>query len=48
MAEQIEDVIGIDASDAVHVSAKTGIGIHDVLEAIVTRLPPPKATATRR
>ena len=39
---QIEDVIGIDASDAVLASAKTGIGITDVLEAIVTRLPPPK------
>ncbi len=39
---QIEDVIGIDASDAVEASAKTGLGIHDVLEAIVTRLPPPK------
>ena len=34
-------VIGIDASDAVHVSAKTGLGIPDVLEAIVTRLPAP-------
>jgi len=40
--QQIEDVIGIDASDAVMVSAKTGLGIPDVLEAIVTRLPPPK------
>ncbi len=39
---QIEDVIGIDASDAVMISAKTGIGIEDVLEAIVHRLPPPK------
>jgi GTP-binding protein LepA len=39
---QIEDVIGLDASDAVLCSAKTGIGIHEVLEAIVTRLPPPK------
>ncbi|WP_372613587.1 translation elongation factor 4 [Aquicoccus sp.] len=39
--EQIEDVIGIDASDAVEISAKTGLGIPDVLEAIVTRLPPP-------
>jgi hypothetical protein len=37
--QQIEDVIGIDASDAVLISAKTGIGIDDVLEAIVTRLP---------
>ncbi len=39
---QIEDVIGLDASDALEISAKTGIGIHDVLEAIVTRLPSPK------
>ena len=43
---QIEDVIGIDASDAVLASAKTGLGIHDVLEAIVTRLPPPKGEET--
>jgi GTP-binding protein LepA len=40
--QQIEDVIGIDASDAVLASAKSGIGIEDILEAIVTRLPPPK------
>ncbi len=40
--QQIEDVIGIDASDAVLASAKSGIGIEDVLEAIVTRLPAPK------
>ena len=40
--ENIEDVIGIDASDAIPISAKTGLGIPDVLEAIVTRLPPPK------
>ena len=40
--QQIEDVIGIDASDAIMVSAKTGLGIPDVLEAIVTRLPPPQ------
>ena len=38
---QIEDVIGIDASDAIEASAKSGIGIKEVLEAIVTRLPPP-------
>ncbi len=44
--QQIEDVIGIDASDAVECSAKTGLGIHDVLEAIVTRLPPPKGDET--
>jgi GTP-binding protein LepA len=40
--QQIEDVIGIDASDAIPISAKTGLGIPDVLEAIVTRLPAPK------
>ncbi|QIB35367.1 translation elongation factor 4 [Ancylobacter pratisalsi] len=40
--QQIEDVIGLDASDAVMISAKTGFGVADVLEAIVTRLPPPK------
>src|SRR5690242_5241881 len=38
---QIEDVIGIDASDAVPISAKTGMGVPDVLEALVRRLPPP-------
>ena len=40
--QQIEDVIGLDASDAVLISAKTGLGVGDVLEAIVTRLPPPQ------
>jgi GTP-binding protein LepA len=40
--EQVEDVIGIDASGAVEISAKSGLGIPDVLEAIVTRLPAPK------
>ncbi len=44
--QQIEDVIGIDASEALLASAKTGIGIKEVLEAIVTRLPPPKGDAT--
>src|SRR6187549_13870 len=43
--QQIEDVIGIDASDAVLCSAKTGEGIADVLEAVVTRLPAPKGEA---
>ncbi len=43
--QQIEDVIGIDASQAVPISAKTGLGIDLVLEAIVTRLPPPKGDA---
>ena len=40
--QQIEDVIGLDTSDAVMISAKTGIGIGDVLEALVTRLPCPE------
>ncbi len=44
--QQIEDVIGLDASNAVKTSAKTGIGIQDVLEAIVTRLPPPVGDKT--
>ncbi len=45
VCEQIEDVIGIDASDAVMISAKTGVGIPEVLEAIVTRLPAPEGDA---
>jgi GTP-binding protein LepA len=40
--QQIEDVIGLDASDAIEISAKTGVGVPDVLEAIVHRLPAPK------
>jgi GTP-binding protein LepA len=39
--QQIEDVIGLDASEAVEISAKTGLNIEGVLEALVTRLPPP-------
>jgi len=40
--EQIEEVIGLDAHDALEISAKSGLGVADVLEAIVHRLPPPK------
>src|SRR6201996_4293212 len=43
--QQIEDVIGLDASDAVLISAKTGLNIDLVLEALVTRLPPPQGDA---
>ena len=39
---EIEDVIGIEAGDAVHCSAKTGLGVEDVLESIIARVPPPK------
>ncbi len=42
VAEEIEDIVGIDASDAVRCSAKTGIGIEEVLELVVARVPPPK------
>ncbi len=44
--QQIEDVIGLDASDAVMISAKTGLNIEGVLEALVTRLPPPVGDAS--
>lgn len=44
--EEIEAVIGIDASDAVPISAKTGLNVEEVLEAIVTRIPPPKPRDT--
>lgn len=42
---EIEDVIGIDASEAVAISAKTGMGIDDVLEQIVAKVPPPRGKA---
>jgi GTP-binding protein LepA len=45
--QQIEDVIGIDASEAIGVSAKTGLNVAAVLEAIVERLPPPKGERDR-
>ena len=44
--EEIEDVIGIDASDALPISAKTGMGIDEVLERVVARVPPPKGSVT--
>jgi GTP-binding protein LepA len=40
--EEIEDVIGIDASEAIPCSAKTGLGVDDILEAVVKRMPPPR------
>ncbi|QDM39796.1 translation elongation factor 4 [Altererythrobacter sp. TH136] len=43
---EIEDIIGIDASEAVLTSAKSGIGIEDVLEALVAKIPPPKGDRT--
>ncbi len=42
VSHEIEEIIGIDATDACQVSAKTGLGIEDTLEAIVTRIPPPE------
>ena len=39
---EIEEVIGIEASDAVHCSAKTGLGVQDVLESLIIKVPPPK------
>ncbi|MCP5419677.1 MAG: elongation factor 4 [Gammaproteobacteria bacterium] len=42
VAHEIGDIIGIDASEAIHVSAKTGLGVADLLEQIVQRIPPPR------
>jgi GTP-binding protein LepA len=42
---EIEDVIGIDAKDAIHASAKNGIGIEDILESVIERVPPPRGNA---
>ncbi|MCP5428864.1 MAG: elongation factor 4 [Chromatiaceae bacterium] len=42
---QIEEIIGIEATDALHVSAKTGLGIPDLLEALITHIPAPKGTS---
>jgi GTP-binding protein LepA len=43
---EIEEIIGIDATEALHVSAKTGLGIPDLLEALVRHIPPPKGEPT--
>jgi GTP-binding protein LepA len=45
--QEIEDVIGVDASDAVRCSAKTGEGVHDVLEAVIAKVPPPRGDVTK-
>jgi GTP-binding protein LepA len=45
--QEIEDVIGVDASDAVLCSAKTGLGVRDVLEAVIKKVPPPVGDATK-
>ena len=45
---EIEEVIGIDASDAVHCSAKTGLGVQDVLESLIVKVPPPKGDPAGR
>src|SRR5574343_304588 len=44
--QEIEDVIGIDASEAVLASAKTGLGVADILEAVIAKVPPPKGDPT--
>ncbi len=43
-AQEIEDVIGIDATDAILASAKTGMGIDEILEAVIARIPPPRGS----
>ncbi len=45
---EIEDVIGIDAKDAIHASAKNGIGIEDILESVIIRVPPPRGDREAR
>ena len=45
--DEIEDIIGIDASEAIRVSAKTGEGVDDVLEAVIARIPPPQGDPTK-
>jgi len=46
--QEIEDVIGIDAKDAIRASAKTGDGVRDILEAVIARVPPPKGDPRAR
>ncbi len=46
VAQEIEDIIGIDATDAVRCSAKTGVGITEILEQLVARVPPPQGDVT--
>ncbi|XP_042398183.1 translation factor GUF1 homolog, chloroplastic-like isoform X4 [Zingiber officinale] len=45
IAQEIEEIIGLDCSNAIHCSAKEGIGITEILNAIITRIPPPKDTS---
>ena len=44
--DEIEDIIGIDAQDALRASAKTGVGVRDIVEAVITRIPAPKGDPT--
>src|SRR3546814_13789670 len=48
VCDEIEQVIGVSATDAIRVSAKTGLNVLDVLEMVVERLPPPKRSEERR
>ncbi len=48
VAEEIEQVIGIEATDALRISAKTGLGVSEVLEAVIAKLPPPKGDPAGR
>jgi GTP-binding protein LepA len=46
VAQEIEDVVGLDAADVLQVSAKTGVGVDEILQAIVDRIPPPSGLAS--
>jgi GTP-binding protein LepA len=48
VADEIEDIVGIDAADAVRCSAKTGVGVPDVLERLVRDIPPPEGDPDAR